>query len=357
MISAARSLLHTGVTSVQGPLVFVRNVRGAGLYDRVDVITPEDAIRSGRVVAISEDRIIVEVFQGTDGLSLQGTRLRLFDEPGNAERGEATYARLRCSGCHTLGGQGGPGGGPLDGFGQYLSPSPLAQAMWNAGPRMRMEQLRRGGAIPQIGGHDMAELQAYIRAEGLRVGREVQLQPLPDPIRGARVYQDKRCGVCHDSSRGQAPDITRAALSKTVSEIYGLLWNHSYAMGAEMATRGVPFPRFEGAELADLISHLYFLGYVGEEGDTEAGATVFTAKGCADCHGQDVEGAPDLAVALDRTDRAGLAAAMWNHAPQMHGMMAQESPFWPKFEPGEMRNLAAYLRELTRSARENEPGQ
>lgn len=283
--------------------------------------------------------------------------LRLFDEPGDAERGEATYARLRCSDCHTLGGQGGPGGGPLDRFGQYLSPSPLAQAMWNAGPRMRTEQLRRGGAIPQIGGHDMAELQAYIRAEGLRVGREVELQPLPDPIRGARIYQDKRCGVCHDSSRGQAPDITRAALSKTVSEIYGLLWNHSYAMGAEMATRGVPFPRFEGAELADLISHLYFLGYVGEEGDTEAGATVFTAKGCADCHGQDVEGAPDLAVALDRTDRAGLAAAMWNHAPQMHGLMAEQSPFWPKFEPGEMRNLAAYLRELTRSAGENAPGQ
>ncbi len=94
MISAARSLLHTGVTSVQGPLVFVRNVRGAGLYDRVDVITPEDAIRSGRVVAISEDRIIVEVFQGTDGLSLQGTRLRLFDEPVTLDVGPGMLGRV-----------------------------------------------------------------------------------------------------------------------------------------------------------------------------------------------------------------------------------------------------------------------
>jgi hypothetical protein len=37
---------------------------------------------------------------------------------------------------------------------------------------------------------------------------------------------------------------------------------------------------------------------------------------------------------------------MWNHAPQMHRLMAEKAPFWPKFEPGEMRDLVAYLRRL-----------
>jgi cytochrome c551/c552 len=267
--------------------------------------------------------------------------LRLFDAPGDPVRGADTYARLQCAACHTLGGRGGEGGGPLDTFGAYPSPAALAQAMWNAGPRMQEEQIRRERPIPQFTGDEMADLQAYIRAEGLRRGREVVLQPLPDPVRGARAYRQKGCGACHEGPDRSAPDIRRSALSKTASEITGLLWNHSYAMSAQMAARGVPFPRFEGTELSDLIAHLYFLGYSGEEGDPGRGAAVFSDKGCAGCHQGRIEGVPDLTARAG--ERIDLAAAMWNHAPQMHAMMAQRSPFWPKFEPGEMRDLAAFL--------------
>lgn len=272
--------------------------------------------------------------------------VRLFDEPGNAVRGADTFARLQCQACHTLGGRGGTVARPLDRFGAFPSPAPLAQAMWNAGPRMQQEQVRRGSAIPQFTGHEMADLQAYIRAQGLRSGRGIELQPLPSPARGAIVYQNKRCGACHDAGKGQgrAPDITRAALSKTASEITGLLWNHSYAMGAMMAARGVPFPRFEGSDLSDLVAYLYFRGYIGEEGDAGRGAALFKSKGCATCHASGVAGAPNLAAVLDRMDRPGLASAMWNHAPQMHQLMAEKAPFWPKFEPGEMRDLVAFLR-------------
>ena len=273
--------------------------------------------------------------------------LRLFDEPGDPVRGSDAYTRLQCATCHTLGGRGGRVGRALDRFGVYPSPLPLAQAMWNAGPRMQPEQLRAGSPIPVFTGHEMANLQAYIRAEGRRRGREVELQPLPNPVRGAAVYRSKRCGACHGQSAGRVPDITRSALSKTASEIAGLLWNHSYAMGTEMAARGVPFPRFGETEMSDLIAYLYFRGYLGEDGDPGRGLAVFRAKGCAGCHAGNVEGAPDLAKVLRQTDRAGLASAMWNHAPQMHRLMAERAPFWPKFEPGEMRNLVAYLRSLS----------
>jgi cytochrome c2 len=274
--------------------------------------------------------------------------LRLFGDVGDATRGGDAYVRLQCAGCHTLGRRSGTVGGPLDRFGAYLSPVPLAQAMWNAGPRMRQEQVRRGSPIPQFTGPEMADLQAHIRAAGLRPGREISLQPLPNPTRGAEVYRSKRCGTCHDTARTRAPDITRSALSKTASEITGLLWNHSYAMEGEMAARGVPFPRFANNELSDLVAYLYFLGYVGEEGDPARGAAVFNQKGCAACHQAGSTSAPDLAEVLQRTDRAGLASAMWNHAPQMHRIMAERASFWPKFEPGEMRDLASYLRHLAR---------
>lgn len=274
--------------------------------------------------------------------------LRLFDEPGDPGRGAAAYTRLQCANCHSLGQNGGHVGGALDRFGAYPSAMPLAQAMWNAGPVMQQEQLRRGTPIPQFMGQEMADLQTYFRAEGRRRGRDVELQPLPDPGRGAEVYRNKRCGACHDRLPRRAPDITRSAASKTVSEFAGLLWNHSYAMGTVMAASGVQFPHFEGNELADLIAYLYFRGYLGEEGDPKRGAAVYTSKSCAMCHESGVGGAPDLAAVIQRTDRAGLASAMWNHAPQMHRLMAERAPFWPKFEPGEMGHLVAYLRSLAR---------
>jgi cytochrome c len=272
--------------------------------------------------------------------------LRLFDQPGDPVGGASTYARLQCANCHSLAGQGQGAGGPLDRFGTFPSPTPLAQAMWNAGPRMQQEQVRVGNPIPQFTGHEMADLQAYIRAEGRRSGREVVLQPLPNPALGAKVYQAKRCGACHDRGQGRGPDITRSALSKTASEITGLLWNHSYAMGAAMAAGGVPFPRFTGSELSDLIAYLYFRGYIGEDGNPTRGSSVFAEKGCAACHREGVTDVPDIRTLLQRTARADLAAAMWNHAPQMHLLMAEKGLFWPKFESGEMRDLVAYLRSL-----------
>jgi cytochrome c2 len=275
--------------------------------------------------------------------------LRLFDEPGDAARGAQAYARLQCVSCHSLGRRGGTMGGALDRFSAYTSSTALAQAMWNAGPRMQQAQVRTGTPIPQFSGHDMADIQAFIRAEGQRPGRDVVLEPLPNPARGAAVYREKGCGRCHDGVGRSAPDLARSTLSKTASEITGLLWDHSYAMSARMGAKGIRFPQFTGTEMADLIADLYFLSYVGREGDPKAGAAVFEGKGCASCH-KAGGGAPDLTGLARRTDRAGLASAMWNHAPAMHKTMAERSSFWPKFEPGEMKNLAAYLEALAKSA-------
>jgi cytochrome c2 len=270
--------------------------------------------------------------------------LQLFDEPGDPARGAVAFKQLECAACHTLGGRGGTSGGPLDRLGQYLSPTALATAMWNAGPRMQQAQLRRSSVILRFSGREMADLQAYIRAEGRRRNRDVALDTLPDPDRGALVYREKQCGVCHDRPQGGAPDLSRATLSRTVSEITGHLWNHSYAMGEAMGARGVAFPQFAGSELPDLIASLYFRGYLGPAGDGARGAAVFKTKGCAECHGSGK--APDLAETFKQADRSALASAMWNHAPEMRRLMGDQERLWPRFEPGEMRDLAVFLQRV-----------
>ena len=94
MITVEHSLLHTGITSVQGPLIFVRNVQGVGLYDRVEVIAPDDSVRAGRVVSIAGQNVVVEIFQGTDGLSLSDTRLRFLAEPVQLAVGPGMLGRI-----------------------------------------------------------------------------------------------------------------------------------------------------------------------------------------------------------------------------------------------------------------------
>jgi V/A-type H+-transporting ATPase subunit B len=81
MMDPQRYLFHTGLTSIQGPLIFVRNTQGVGLYERVEVLAAQGDVRLGRVVFIADDKVIVEVFQGTEGLSLGEARIKFLSEP------------------------------------------------------------------------------------------------------------------------------------------------------------------------------------------------------------------------------------------------------------------------------------
>lgn len=276
--------------------------------------------------------------------------LRMFDESGSPSRGAATFARLRCESCHSLGATGGDVGGSLDAFSSYASPIPLAQAMWNAGPAMQRSQIEHGTPIPQFSGGEMADIQAYIREHGRRPENErVHLLRLPDPASGEKVFFEKRCVVCHATRKSGAPDLGDAALRLTVAEISGILWNHSYAMQDRMRASGIPFPRFRGQEFADVVGYLHLLGYKGREGNASRGSQVFREKGCAACHEDQRIQAPDLAKEHSGDDVIALSAAMWNHAPEMHEAMAKNGVPWPQFEEGDVEDLVAYLR--SRSAR------
>ena len=63
---------YATVSQINGPLVFVKGVKGVGYDELVEVSSPSG--RSlGRVLDVSRDVAVVEVFEGTTGLSLGGT--------------------------------------------------------------------------------------------------------------------------------------------------------------------------------------------------------------------------------------------------------------------------------------------
>lgn len=75
------SLQHIGLNEVNGPLIALDNVKGVG-YDEVAKIKLEDGTeRIGRVVEISGEKVILQVFEGTNGLSLENTKTKFTGKP------------------------------------------------------------------------------------------------------------------------------------------------------------------------------------------------------------------------------------------------------------------------------------
>jgi len=274
--------------------------------------------------------------------------LNLFDGPGDPDEGRIAFRRKACEKCHTVGPFGGRRAPSLDSFAHYLTPMPLAQAMWNAGDAMTRLQRRMGIEMPIFQGREMADIQAFIRRYGDRAGEATEFVEPPNPFRGEKLFIQKKCVRCHSLDKNKklvGPSLQMIAFKKTLSEIGGILWNHSYKMRARMAALGVNVPIFKDNEMSDLIAYLYYYPFYREIGDIEGGRKLFAQKGCVSCHNaRDVADMVNFGKAGEIKDYyIGFATAMWNHAPRMYERQQQKMFQWPKFYGKEMRDLVTYI--------------
>jgi V/A-type H+-transporting ATPase subunit B len=77
----AELALEGAVTRIEGPLLFARRAARVGLNSAVEAIGGDGVARLGRVAALDEETMVIEVLQSTAGLGLAGTRLRIHPEP------------------------------------------------------------------------------------------------------------------------------------------------------------------------------------------------------------------------------------------------------------------------------------
>ncbi|MCP4203189.1 MAG: c-type cytochrome [bacterium] len=278
-------------------------------------------------------------------------------QPGDATAGRATFRVQGCQECHELSGFGGRGGlGPdLDGLESFASPLFVAQAIWNHGPEM-FETIRTAGmAVPSFGEGDLADLSAYFRQATAEGPAERTLLAPGNPNHGRELFRSRGCALCHGRNAtggGDGPDLTRADLHRSAETIAGLMWNHASVMSEMMLSRGVGWPSFSTAELADLIAYLYFLPFADRPGDPVRGEDAFSARSCAECHGGGAASAhqgSDLAGTAASRSPAAFIAALWSHAPVMKEAILGEGKLWPELSGEDLRNLLAYL-QRTREA-------
>ena len=72
---------YIGVSSIDGPLIYVKKTHPVGYRELVECADDTGAERLGLVLETSNDVVVVQVFEGTSGLTIPKTRVRFTGEP------------------------------------------------------------------------------------------------------------------------------------------------------------------------------------------------------------------------------------------------------------------------------------
>ena len=75
------ALQYVGLNVINGSLVVLDHVIGASYDEMVEIQLKNGTTRSGRVVQIEGEKIVVQVFEGTNDLSLENTKTKLLGRP------------------------------------------------------------------------------------------------------------------------------------------------------------------------------------------------------------------------------------------------------------------------------------
>jgi len=76
-----RLTVEGAATRLEGPLLFLRRTLEVGLHDSVEVRGGDGRARLGRIAAIDEEFMTIEVLESTSGMALEDTVVRFLGEP------------------------------------------------------------------------------------------------------------------------------------------------------------------------------------------------------------------------------------------------------------------------------------
>jgi len=85
---------YDGLAAISGPIIVVEGASGVGYDEAAEVLLPNGEIRRGRVLEASTRAAVVEVWGGTSGLQVSGTRVRFAGQPLRAPVATAMLGRV-----------------------------------------------------------------------------------------------------------------------------------------------------------------------------------------------------------------------------------------------------------------------
>ncbi len=102
------AIYYIGLNSINGSLIALDNVQNVSFDELVKIKLKNGVVRQGRVVQIDGTRVIIQVFEGTQSLSLENTETEFTGKPIEMKLSTEILGRI-FNGC----------GVPIDGLGQF----------------------------------------------------------------------------------------------------------------------------------------------------------------------------------------------------------------------------------------------
>jgi cytochrome c2 len=158
--------------------------------------------------------------------------------PPSALIGRRIYTEKRCEACHT-------GANSLESRPTLFTFNDFAATLWN-------HSFRVATTPAPLVDPEMEQLVAYLVSMQF-------FEERGDLGKGRKVYESKRCGLCHDDPSSGAPARSAMGGRMTSFDIAAALWKHGPAMLRKMQERKFAWPRFAGSEMADLSAYLHGL--------------------------------------------------------------------------------------------------
>ena len=72
---------HIGLSQINGSLIVLDNLKDASYDEMVELRLEDGSSRTGRIVEIEGEKVVIQVFEGTKGLSLVNTKTRMTGHP------------------------------------------------------------------------------------------------------------------------------------------------------------------------------------------------------------------------------------------------------------------------------------
>ena len=72
---------YLGLSNINGPLIVLEGVENAFYEEIVEFVVEGNQKKIGRIVEIYEDKAVIQVFEGTENMSLTNTHTKLTGHP------------------------------------------------------------------------------------------------------------------------------------------------------------------------------------------------------------------------------------------------------------------------------------
>jgi mono/diheme cytochrome c family protein len=188
--------------------------------------------------------------------SLKPNEEKVFLSPGDPSEGKRLFSQDGCLQCHAIRGKGGTRGPDLGAQKKNFPPTltQLAGRMWDHFPEMSRAMQEANIKVPEFSAKDVADITAYLFS--IRY-----FDPTGNGVAGKKLFQEKRCNVCHDirgeaKSKKEGPNLAKS--KGMVSPIYmaTALWNHGPTMIGKMKEKNIGWRTITDKELVDLMEYL-----------------------------------------------------------------------------------------------------